>query len=484
MQLDKTKYIPKCGDYSIAPSGGITDAILLGVGTQYEKDFAKSIKPLTPLELDAIFADVDHLYWTTKYDGEGCLVYYEEGLGCVCFAAPSGRARIGLPAQQALTKALEKAGVKKALLRGELYLPIQDGKRPGVAGLMHASFSTDPAVIKSIRLALFDVVMLNGKDLREDNSTHGDEWEILGNWCDAGPDALVHRADGGISKGSQLAELFASQLAAGHEGIVVRMTGRADRYKVKPKITVDGVVVGFVEGDVGGLLGVTSLLIGLTHPSTSDGDLLVQTLVRTGTGIPDATRSELHSRLKPSVVQAPVQLNDSDARAVHFVRPDLIVEIEGEDLVENRTDGSPLRSQAFRWNKDEKNWTYAGLAPIPRLVFASYLRLREDKDLWSGGARLEQVLPVPVAPIPSRQPTPPEIIKRQVYQKGDAIRKFLMVRRSEEDAIPYLVFLSDFSASRKEPLKVSLDVAYTQERADALYAASLKENVKKGWDLA
>jgi hypothetical protein len=37
-------------------------------------------------------------------------------------------------------------------------------------------------------------------------------------------------------------------------------------------------------------------------------------------------------------------------------------------------------------------------------------------------------------------------------------------------------------ASRKEPLKISTDYAYTENRDKALLAALLAANVKKGWE--
>ena len=45
-----------------------------------------------------------------------------------------------------------------------------------------------------------------------------------------------------------------------------------------------------------------------------------------------------------------------------------------------------------------------------------------------------------------------------------------------------LFIYSDFSAGRKDPLKVSTEYAYTEERAQSLLKASLAENVKKGWE--
>jgi intein-encoded DNA endonuclease-like protein len=59
--------------------------------------------------------------------------------------------------------------------------------------------------------------------------------------------------------------------------------------------------------------------------------------------------------------------------------------------------------------------------------------------------------------------TDAEILERHVYRKGaDSVRKFLLAKRGGEDALPYIITYTDFSAGRKEPLKVSTDYAYTK----------------------
>jgi len=75
------------------------------------------------------------------------------------------------------------------------------------------------------------------------------------------------------------------------------------------------------------------------------------------------------------------------------------------------------------------------------------------------------------------------VVERQVYRKGkDAVRKFLLAKRGGEDAVPYVFCFTDYSAGRKEPLKVSTEYAYTEKRGRALFEACITENVKKGWE--
>ena len=48
------------------------------------------------------------------------------------------------------------------------------------------------------------------------------------------------------------------------------------------------------------------------------------------------------------------------------------------------------------WESDQ--FRFAGLTPCPRLTFPIFGRVRADKDIASGGARLEQLVKYPVLP--------------------------------------------------------------------------------------
>jgi len=123
-----------------------------------------------------------------------------------------------------------------------------------------------------------------------------------------------------------------------------------------------------------------------------------------------------------------------------------------------------------------------GLTPCPRLTFPIFAKLRSDKDLESGGARLEQIVKNPQLPSLERTaPAKPQILRREVYAKAEAVRKLVVVRQPAENAVPYLVYWTDFSAKRKDPLKVTSAFAFTEGRANALAEQLLAENVTKGF---
>ena len=59
--------------------------------------------------------------------------------------------------------------MSKALFRAELYLPVKKGeRRPTIADVVRVSFGTDEGEVATLRLALFDIVMLDGEDMRDD----------------------------------------------------------------------------------------------------------------------------------------------------------------------------------------------------------------------------------------------------------------------------------------------------------------------------
>jgi len=485
MIIDKSKFVRKSGDYEIAQTDGICDPLLLGTATKHEEALSRCFKAFAPADIPSRFGGVKRLHWSEKYDGEGTMLFYDEKVEAVAFAAPSGRARIGLKALKEAAAALKAKGIKKALLRGEIYLPTEKGKpRPSIAEVTRASFSTEKGAADKLRLALYDILMLDGKDHRDDGGGFDEEWKKLGEVFGEDHAKAVHRARGGWCSGDGLGKVLDQVLAESGEGIVVRHEKERDYAKIKPRLTIDAAIMGYVEGSFEGKIGVRNILVGLTYPAKGETTVF-QTLARTGSGIDDKMAVALLERLRGLKVEANLLLNDADGREVHFVKPEIIVEVEGEDWIRNRSDGRPVRTQAFSWDGKKGVWTYAGIADCPRMIFPTFRKLREDKSIKDGGARIAQALENAVPPAKPSAAKAAEVIERQVYRKGkDSIRKFVLAKRGGEDALPYVFCFTDFSASRKDPLKVTTEYAYTEKRGRALLDASLAENVKKGWEKA
>ena len=479
--IDTSKLVPRPGGSRFATSGAVTDKILLDIATQYETNVSSKMTAIKPEEFPRRFAGTESVLETNKYDGEGVFVYYEAGADAFAFNAHSGRVRVGLPVLVELQKHLKKQGVRKVLLRAELYLPaLKEGKRLGIADVIRVTFSGGEAELASLRLAILDIIMLDGKDLRPNQEHFQDTWQQLERLFGPQNGLPCHRAEGSIIPENKVAEVFAQRTAAGQEGLVIRRLNRTDLIKVKPHLTVDAAVVGYVEGEFEGQFGVTSILTALTYPNRQNGSLMFQTLARVGSGISDAQRVEFRDLFASVKIEPPIAMTDSDGRAVSFVKPRYIMEIEGDDLLLTASAEREYRTQLFGW--DSKSFRFLGLTPCPRLTFPIFARLRSDKDLDSGGARLEQIVKTPTLPsLDKIAAAKPEVLRREVYCKAEAVRKLIIVRQSGENIVPYLVYWTDFSAKRKDPLKVSSAFAFTETRANALAEQLIAENVTKGF---
>ncbi|PTX91931.1 hypothetical protein DB346_23530 [Verrucomicrobia bacterium LW23] len=502
--IDVSKLIVRSAGFRVAQSNAITDLTLLSVATDYDANVTQKIASLLPSDLEQRFTGAEQILETTKYDGEGVFLFFDASRAedpAVCFNAPSGRARLGFPALTAFAQQLASAGVKRALFRGELYLPpLKEGTRRNVADVVRASFSGSTDDIAALRLAVLDVIMLDGKDLRVQQTSFGATWEMLGKYFPVAPAAsataeatrgtMCHRMEGSIIAERDVAKFFAQKTLGGGEGLVLRRLGKGDIYKVKPYRTIDAVVIGYVEGEFEGKFGVTSLLTALTYPDTPGGTtysgpmLYLQTFARAGSGLTDEQRVTYQAMLSPHKVTAPLAMTDSDGRVVHFIKPRMIVELGGEDLVMTAGRGTENRTQFLTWDHATGAYTFAGLTACPRLIFPRINKLREDKDIASGGARMAQVVANPVRPgiRAQTEPAPPQVVRREVYAKGvEAVRKLVMVHKPAETNFPYVLFWTDYSSRRAEPLKVTTQVAATEERAKALAEKLIAEGVTKGF---
>ena len=478
--LDQTR-INYRGEYGLASGGAVRDHVLMAVATEYENTVMRKISALAPDDIGQRFGGSDTLLVQRKYDGEGALIYFDAE-HCFSFSAPAGRVRVGYPALQALAERLRAAGVQKALLRGELYLQATaqgEERRAGVSEVIRVSFSGAAEDLARLKLALFDIVMLDGRDLRPQQSDYGSTVAQLEQFFGTDENALVHAVAGRRVAESELPAAFDAEIQAGAEGVVLRRLNRAEAWKIKPLRTVDAVLIGYVEGDFEGQFGVASLLTALVYPD-GEGGRWLQTFVRVGSGLSDAERIAMLDQLRPLRVDAPLAMTDSSGREIHFLKPRHVLELQGEDLI-HAEGGRAQRTQLLSWDEDS-GWRFLGLQACPRLSFARFARMREDKSWNDGGARIEQIGLSGARPTLQTTESSTEIVRREVYGKGEMLRKLVVVRKGGELSYPYLIYWTDYSARRAEALKVSLDLAATAERAEAIASQLLEKNLAKGWE--
>ncbi len=487
--IDLTRLTQKSGDYAFAPRAAVTDRVLLEVAEQYEVEVSNRFIAIKPTELPSRYSPDSRVLATTKYDGEGVFVYYEAGRTpeIFTFNAPSGRSRVGLPCLKELAGNLKARGTKKALLRAELYIrETVDGRRCASGDVTRASYSTDPADAGRFRLAMLDVIMLDGRDLRAQQSAFATTWKLLEELAGTNAQKLAHRAEGGEVSGADLPQVFDEKTGGGSEGLVIRRLDRPEVCKLKPRRTIDAAVVGFVEGEFEGNYGMMSLLTALAYPGANKA-MQLQSLARVGSGFNDQDRVDWLGRLSTLRVDPPLAMSDSDGRPVRFVKPGFVVELEAEDVMP--ADEEASGQQVFGW--DNKRWSFDGLAACPRLLFPTFHRLRADKEFTAQSVRLAQLTGREMATpeLISRNMPVLEVVRREVYTKeikgALAVRKLVVGRRpATAGAFPYVVFWTDFSAGRKTPLEVTTLYAHTEGRAEALVKKLLEENVTKGFERA
>lgn len=484
--IDPARLTKRSGEYAFAPRGAVTDRVLMEVAERYETEVSNRFIALKPADLPTRYGPDSRVLETTKYDGEGVFLYFEAGRQPEIFAfnAPSGRVRVGLPCLKELAALLKARGTKKTLLRAELYLrETVEGRRCTSADVARASYSSDPADAARFRLALLDVIMLDGRDLRVHQAEFLVIWKLLAELGGTHPERLVHRAEGGEVSGVELPRVFEQKTAGGLEGLVIRRLDRPEVCKLKPRRTIDAAVVGFVEGDFEGHYGMLSLLTALAYPPGAGG-LQLQAIARVGSGFNDQDRVDWLARLSTLRVDAPLAMSDSDGRPVRFVKPGYVVELEAEDVlpVDEETSGQ----QVFAWNNSR--WGFEGLAACPRLLLPTFHRLRADKEFSPQAVRIAQLTGRELASpeLVHRALPALEVVRREVYTKeikgARAVRKLVVGRRpATAGAFPYVIFWTDFSAGRKTPLEVATLFAHTEARAEALVKKLLEENLTRGF---
>ncbi len=473
--IDSSMFTVSSGSYRFAPKGAITDQVLIDVANRYEQQVMRKIAFVFPDQLGQRFSGTNQVLETTKYDGEGVFIYFEKDKYLFCFSPSSGRTRLGFAALDNLKSKLN-AGVKKALFRAELYLANINGVRENVGDVIRVSFSNNQEDINRLHLAVFDMIMLDGEDYQV--LPFDKTWAKIGDLLAGSTNDLAHRAEGGLVGENEIEKIFNTKIESGQEGIVVRVFSRNEIYKIKPRRTIDAVVIGYVEGELENGHGITSLLTALNYPLANQ--LVFQTLVRIGSGFTDEQRISLLSVLESSKINPPIIMTDSDGRSVHFIKPELIVEVSCEDLIETSASNKTNLTQVFKY--EAGSYTFEGMSVCPRPTFATFVKLREDKTLAAGGARFSQISSATAPTIKKSSTSKPQILRREVYLKGEMVRKLLLIK-NENDTVPfpYLIYWTDYSSKRKDPLKVDFESAATIERAELLCKKLIDENIVKGW---
>jgi ATP dependent DNA ligase C terminal region len=287
-----------------------------------------------------------------------------------------------------------------------------------------------------------------------------------------------------VNSRAAVLSLYASHVQEkGAEGIVLRAPDRSG-FKLKTRHHLDLVVIGYSEGsgEQAGLL--RNILLAAMHP---DGTL--QVVGKAGGGFSDEQRREWLTQL--AAMRTPSEFVEVAERQTAFemVSPQWVVECTCIDML-TEDGGRPVSKMRLNHSAD-RGYTTAGAHPCVNMISPVFIRRRDDKSVNATDLRFSQISDV--VELGSKEAATGDVstrLKREVYTKeakGEvAVRKFVAWKTNKETTgkyPAYVLFYTDFSASRAEPLKQDITVAPTEEAVLTLFAQAVAENIKKGWVL-
>ena len=479
--LNRSRMEIKLGEYAVGSATALADPLLVNEAQDYRRFTAARMIPLEAEDILKRFPE-GHYHVSLKVDGEFDILVYEDGEALT--VNPGGTVRTGLPLHKEAAELLKKAGVKKAIIAGELYFAKEKGKRPRVHDVSRvARQPASQAELDGLTFAAFDIISLDGiKTATPIEETWKKLTELFkgGKRCQLVETVWLKDA-GGIE------DQFRKWVAAGAEGAVVR-SDAGGSFKLKPRHTLDVVVIGFTEGtdDRKGM--IHDLLVAVMR---ADGCLHV--LGHVGGGFTNDNRRAFLSDLKDDIVASEyVEVNDQVA--YHMVRPESVIEISVLDVISQTTRGQPINKMVLNWNSAENRFEIVRRLPLAALISPQFVRRRDDKLLNANDIRIQQVtdiVEVPLADRDARQLNLPTstVIRREVATKvlkgATMVRKLVMWQTNKEsDAEHYPAFVihsTDFSPNRKTPLEREIRVSSSRNQIDELWKELAAEAFTKGW---
>ncbi len=426
----------------------------------------------------------DAYHLSRKIDGEFTVLVVN---GDEAFSVnPGGTVRTGLPFMAESVELVKKAGVSEVMIAGELFFNRQDGKRPRVHDVVRVA--RNPGSKQDLELLHFAVFDLMLVDNEPESGPFSATWSRITEWFGQG--RRIYPVDALLDHGLDSVEATFEQWVEkeGSEGLVLRSEA-AGMFKIKPRHTIDVAVIGFTEGSEERTNMLHDALIAVMRP---EGTFHI--LGRVGGGYKDEQRCDFLSRLRDMVVESEYHEIGSERTAYQMVRPEWVFEISCLDFITETSSGSLLSRMVLNWDHQANTYRIVRHMPNASVISPQFLRLREDKTACYDDVPLQQILDfvdVPQADKNALNIRYPEstVLRREVRTKvlkgATMVRKLLMWQTNkdkETDEFPaYVVYVTDFSPNRKEPLSRDIRVSNAKEQADAMWDELESEYFVKGW---
>ena len=481
LDYDKKKFSCKF-DYCIGKVADLADPTLHGKAQDYKRRVSGTTRAVS--SEDAFRIPKARGYFVSKkYDGEFALLFFDGKT--LLSVNPGGTVRLGLPCLEEAETLLKKAKVKDCIFAGEYY--VKEGKTKGhpvqqVVGILRKPDSKKET--ERVGLAVFDVIQLDDKPVTEVAKV----FQLLEKWFGKGK--RVHPVEHDkVDTIDKILEAFTEWVVGeGAEGVVVRHDG-IGLFKIKTRHNIDVAIIGFSEGteDRKGML--HDLLVAVMR---DDGSF--HEFTRVGGGFTDDDRREFVKDLRKRIAPSDYVAVNNDYVAYEMIKPGPVIEISCLDMIAERARGGPVNRMVLDW--DGKKYKALSRMPLVSVISPQYIAIRDDKEAVVDDVNIRQVNDLVKVPEIEKsahleEAEPSKVLERTVYTKtmkgNKMVRKLLLWKTNKEnqpDFPAYVVYLTDFSPNRQNPLERDVKVASTEKDARQLFDALAKKNFIGGWEKA
>lgn len=482
--VDKERLTIKAGTYATGTAAALPDSDLLAMAKMRRRQLGQLMIPLDHAQSKTRIVPGTYLI-SPKIDGEFTVVVWRDGE--IVSLNPYGTVRIGSTWLAETATLLQKAGIKRAVLGGELYVRFPDGKRTRVHDVCRIARAPETqAEVDMLCYAVFAIYDLDGADLSI--NPEGMLAKLRQILRDGDRAHLMETVAGDEKQVHALYKKWVEE--GGGEGIVVR-SDKVGYFKIKPRHTVDAAVIGFSEGieDRAGM--IHSLLLALVR---DDGSYHVIGRTGGGTGFSEEQRIKLLKDLTPLAAPSSYTEVNSDRVAYQMIKPGLVAEISCLDIISESSDGSPIERMVIEWDAKAGSWHGVRRLPLGSIISPQFVRLRDDKTpspADTGLTQLSRVVEVPEIATKAAEIRLAEskVLRRAVGTKElkgkTMVRKLLMWKTNKDEATPdypaYVLLLTDFSPNRRTPLEREIRVSSSLEQIEAVWTSWVSENFVKGW---
>lgn len=417
---------------------------------------------------------------TKKLDGVMAVLFMRGGVVEV-YNSGGNELPADLPCFMEAARMLRSAGMTDATIAGELYVVLGQDSRERVCDVSKAL--ADSTLRNQLRFAPFNIlddagVPVPAKHYRD---IHSQLTRIFANG------SLVAPVEGrNASSKNEVEQIYREWVTdGGAEGLVVHSESPMI-YKVKPRHSIDAVVIGYTEGEDARTGMIRDMLLAVMLP---DGKL--QQIASVGTGFSDAQRVDFYERL--SKLHAESEYIETDSRNVAFqmVAPEIVVEFNAVDLVTENAAGEPKLNMLLEYDYKEGFHISRRTAGVS-VHSPVFVRERTDKTACPEDVKVKQLTDLvefsDVKTVDYEALPKSEVLLRKVFMKEVGakrmVQKFLIWRTNKEKVArfpAYVLHHTDYNFWRQDTPKRDIRVSDSYDQIMQLYDELISSSIKKGW---